>query len=74
MSNIYVDKTFQVGDNEDSDYRYQLETVEGGSLVEFSYWERNKDGNLEKHKDSITFPAHFAPVLGKLLLEQFTED
>ena len=72
MSKIYVDKTFRIGD--DSSYHWQLETVEDGMLVEFSYWEQNKDGNLEKHKDSITFPAHFAPVLGKLLLEQFTEN
>ena len=71
MSKIYVDKTFRVSD--DTSYHYELETVEDGLLVEFSYHEDIGKGLIEQ-KNSITFPSAFAPILGKLLLEQFTED
>lgn len=71
MSKIYVDKTFRVSD--EASYHWQLETVEDGMLVEFSYHEEIGKGLIEQ-KNSITFPAFLAPIFGKLLLEQFTED
>ena len=71
MSKVYVDKTFRVSD--DSSYHYELETIKDGALVELSYYEEAVTG-CARMVNSITFPAYFAPVLGKLLLEQFTED
>ena len=71
VSKVYVDKTFRISD--DSSFHFQLETIKDGALVELSYYEEAVTGGAVL-VNSITFPAYFAPVLGKLLLEQFTED
>jgi len=65
---IIVYKAFRISD--DFSYFYQLEgdPIDGVTL---SYWESDNDDSYRK-TDTINFPSEYAPIIGKLLLEQFT--
>ena len=65
---IIVYKSFRISDG--FIYFYQLEgdSIDGLTL---SYWESDNDDSYRK-TDTISFPYEYAPIIGKLLLEQFT--
>lgn len=67
---IIVHKSFRISD--DFSYFFQLEgdSIDGVTL---SFFESDNDDSHRKTY-AINFPYEYAPIIGKLLLEQFTED